>query len=42
MTDESFLQENNEETWRRLYTSLHAFLNLHDSKFCSQGEPFYI
>ena len=42
MTDESFLPETNKEIWRHLDTSLHAFLNMHDSQFCSQGEPFYI
>ena len=31
---ESFLQETNEQIWRHLYTSLHPFLNLHDSQFC--------
>ena len=41
MTDESFLQETNWEISRNLYTSLHAFLNLHDSQFCPQGVPFY-
>ena len=41
MTDESFLQETNKEISRNLYTSLHVFLNLHDSQFCPQGEPFY-
>ena len=40
MIDESFLQETNKEIWRHLYTSLHAFLNLHDSKICPQGELF--
>ena len=42
MADESFLQEATKEIWRHLYTSLHAFLNLHDSQFFPQGEPFYI
>ena len=40
MTDESSLQGTNKEIWGHLYTSLHAFLNLHDSQFCPQGEPF--
>ena len=30
------------EIWRHLYKTLHAFLNLYDSKFCLQGESFYI
>ena len=41
MTDESFLQE----TWKilcHLDTSLYTFLNLYDSQFCPQGEPFYV
>ena len=42
MTDESFLQEINKEIWLHLCTSLHAFLNFHDSQFCPQGEPFCI
>ena len=33
-----FLLMTDEEN---LYTSLNAFLNLHDSQFCPQGEPFY-
>ena len=40
MTDESFLQETNKEIWRHLYASLNAFLNLHDSQFFPQTEPF--
>ena len=39
MTDESSLQGTNNEIWLHLYTSLHAFLNLHNSQFCPQGEP---
>ena len=42
MTDESLLQETNKEILRHLYKSLHAFVNLHVSQFCPQGEPFYI
>ena len=42
MTDESFLQEINKEIWLHLSTSLHEFLNFHDSQFCPQGEPFCI
>ena len=42
MTDKSFLQETNMEIWFHLYTSLHGFLNVHDSQFFPQGEPFYI
>ena len=42
MTDKSFLQETCKEIWRYSYTSLHAFLNFHDSQFCPQGESFYI
>ena len=46
MTDESSLQKTNKEIWLHLYTSLHAFLNFHDSQFgpqgLAQGEPFYI
>ena len=41
-SDESFLQETNKEIGHHLYTSLHEFLNLHDSQFCPQGEPFYM
>ena len=42
MTDESSLQKTNKETWLHLYTSLHAFLNFHDSQFGPQGEPFHL
>ena len=42
MTDESSLQETNKENWLHLYTSLHAFLNFHDSQFFPQGDQFYI
>ena len=42
MTAESPLQETNKEIGRHLYTSLHAFLNIYDSQFCPQGEPFHV
>ena len=40
MTVKSFLQETNKEIWRNLYTSLHSFLNLHDSEFVLKVSHF--
>ena len=42
MNDESFLQETNNGIWPHLYTSLHTFLNLHDSRFALKVSHFYL